>query len=100
MPAYVVVQIDEIIDPVAYQRYKELAPPSIATYGGRYLVRGGPCEVLEGSWCPPRLVVLEFPDAARARAWWDSTEYAAAKALRQSCARSEIVLIEGYAPAP
>ena len=100
MPAYVVVQIDGITDLVAYERYKAMAPPSIAAYGGRYLVRGGPCEVLEGSWCPPRLVVLEFPDQARARAWWHSTEYAAAKALRQACARSEIILIEGFAPAP
>lgn len=100
MPAYVVVQIEEITDPVAYERYKATTMPSIAAYGGRYLVRGGPCEVLEGSWQPPRLVVLEFPNADQARAWWNSPEYAAAKALRQAAARSEIVLIEGYAPAP
>jgi len=98
IPAYVVVQIEEITDPAAYARYKEMTGPSIAAYGGRYLVRGGPCEVLEGSWRPPRLVILEFPDAAGARAWWNSAEYGAAKALRQSCAQSEIVLIEGYAP--
>jgi uncharacterized protein (DUF1330 family) len=99
IPAYVVVQIQEITDPAAYERYKEMTAPSIAAYGGRYLVRGGPCEVLEGSWRPPRLVVLEFPSPERARAWWNSTEYAATKALRQSSAQSEIVLIEGYAPA-
>jgi uncharacterized protein (DUF1330 family) len=100
MPAYVVVQIGAIDDPVAYERYKQLAPPSIAAYGGRYQVRGGRCEVLEGTWQPARLVVLEFPSPAQARAWWSSPEYAPAKALRQSCAQTEMILIDGYAPAP
>jgi len=100
MPAYVVVQITAVDDPVVYERYKELAPPSIAAYGGRYLVRGGRSEALEGTWRPPRLVVLEFPSAAQARAWWSSPEYAAGKALRRACAQTEMILIEGYAPAP
>lgn len=94
MPAYVVVQV-AIDDPQGYERYKALAPPSIAAYGGRYVVRGGQCEPLEGSWRPPRLVILEFPDVERARAWWRSPEYAAAKALRQSCAQTEMLLVEG-----
>ena len=93
-PAYVVVQI-AIEDAVAYERYKALAPPSIAAYGGRYLIRGGASELLENSWQPPRFVVLEFPTAASARAWWSSPEYAPAKALRQRCARTEMLLIEG-----
>lgn len=95
MAAYVVVQIG-IEDPARYEEYKRLAPPSIAAYGGRYLARGGASEVLEGSWQPPRLVILEFPDAATARAWWGSAEYATAKAIRQSCARTEMLLIEGF----
>ena len=99
MPAYVVVQI-AVDDPVTYERYKELAPPSIAAYGGRYLVRGGPSEVLEGTWRPARLVVLEFPSMAQARAWWSSPEYAPAKALRQACAQTEMLLVEGNALAP
>ena len=94
MPAYVIVQID-IHDADTYARYRELAPPSIAAYGGRYPVRGGHTEVLEGSWKPERLVVLEFPDADAARAWWASPEYAEAKALRQSCADAEMLLAEG-----
>ncbi len=97
MSAYVVVQI-AIHDPVTYQRYKELAPPSIAAYGGRYMVRGGASEVLEGSWQPPRLVVLEFATVALARAWWESPEYAPAKALRQQSAQTEMLLIEGGGP--
>jgi uncharacterized protein (DUF1330 family) len=73
-----------------------IAPPSIAAYGGRYVVRGGACEILEGSWLPPRLVVLEFANAERARAWWASPEYAPAKALRQASARTEMLVIEGH----
>ena len=94
MPAYVAVQI-AIQDPAAYERYKALAPPSIAAYDGRYLVRGGATETLEGAWAPPRFVILEFPDMDRARAWWASPEYAEAKALRQSCADTEMLLVEG-----
>lgn len=93
-PAYVVVQI-AIDDPAQYERYKQLAPPSIIRYGGRYLVRGGALETLEGGWGPSRLVILEFPSMAAARAWWASPEYAPAKAIRNACARSEMLVVEG-----
>jgi uncharacterized protein (DUF1330 family) len=94
MPAYVVVQIT-VRDAATYERYKELAPPSIAAYGGRYIVRGGATEALEGSWRPTRFVVLEFPSLERARAWWSCPEYAAAKALRQASADTEMLLVDG-----
>jgi uncharacterized protein (DUF1330 family) len=94
MPAYVVVEI-EIADHETYARYRAVAPASIAAYGGRYLVRGGATETLEGTWSPPRFVVLEFPTAERARAWWASPEYAEAKAIRQDSARTEMILVEG-----
>ena len=94
MPAYIVVQI-EVTDPAVYDAYKLAAPATIALYGGRYIVRGGPVDVLEGVWKPKRLVVLEFPDKERARAWWESPEYGPAKAQRQLCARTEMILIGG-----
>jgi uncharacterized protein (DUF1330 family) len=94
MPAYVVVQI-AVHDAQTYERYKQLAPPSIAHYGGRYLVRGGATEALEGTWQPPRFVILEFPSVERARAWWASPEYAVAKALRQSSTHTMMLLAEG-----
>ena len=96
MPAYVIVQIN-IKDPATYERYKELAPPSIKTYGGRYIARGGRTETLEGDWAPARLVLLEFPDMNAARAWANSPEYAEAKALRQRAADAEMLLVEGLA---
>lgn len=61
MPAYIIVEID-VKDPAVYEDYKVLAPPSIEQYGGRYIVRGGKTETLEGNWVPKRIVVLEFPD--------------------------------------
>jgi len=94
MPAYVAVQID-IHDPAAYERYKELAPPSITAHGGRYIARGGRVETLEGDWHPGRFVLLEFPSMDHAKAWWGSREYAEAKALRQASASAEMIVVEG-----
>jgi uncharacterized protein (DUF1330 family) len=67
----------------------------VAAHGGRYLVRGGPVEVLEGKATPHRVVVLEFPTAERAREWWDAPDYRPAKAIRQACARTEMILVAG-----
>ena len=97
MSAYVVVEIG-VEDPVTFERYKTLAPPSVAAYGGRYLVRGGAWEALEGSWHPPRFVILEFPSVQRAKSWWSSPAYAPAKELLRSCARTEMLLVDGVPP--
>ena len=94
MSAYVVVEI-EVLDQDRYEEYKQLAPPAIAAYGGRYLVRGGEVETLEGAWSPKRFVIVEFPSVAQAKAWWDSSEYEEAKALRQACARTEMIVVAG-----
>lgn len=100
MPAYVVVEIT-VSDPQAYERYKALAEASVAAHGGRYIVRGGRSEQLEGGHRPARLVILEFPSMEQARAWWSSPEYAAARSVRlASCSATEMVLVEGYAPPP
>jgi uncharacterized protein (DUF1330 family) len=94
MSAYVVVQVD-VKDPVRYEDYKRLVPRSVAKYGGRFVVRGGKTETLEGTWSPKRFVMLEFPDAERAKAWWASADYAEAKALRQATAHTELIVVEG-----
>ena len=94
MSAYVVVEI-EVLDPERYETYKQLAPPSIAQYGGRYVARGGQLETLEGTWSPKRLVILEFPSVDQAKAWWNSAEYAQAKALRQAVARTQMIVVPG-----
>jgi uncharacterized protein (DUF1330 family) len=94
MAAYVVVNIT-IRDPARYEDYKRLAAPTVSAYGGRYVARGGAVDVREGEWTPSRLVILEFPDPERAQAWWASPEYAPAKAVRQSCADTQLVITEG-----
>ena len=94
MTAYVIVDI-EVTDPAGYEEYKRLAPAAVAACGGQYLARGGTVAILEGSWIPKRLVILEFESAARARQWLDSPEYSAARLLRHKTARTNMVVIEG-----
>lgn len=94
MPAYVVVEI-EVTEPTQYETYKQLAPASIRKYGGRYLVRGHPVETLEGKWSPKRFVILQFDSMQKAKAWWSSPEYREAKLLRQACARTEMICVQG-----
>jgi uncharacterized protein (DUF1330 family) len=94
MAAYVIVDI-EVLDPVRYEDYKKLAAPAVAACGGKYLVRGGATETLEGEWVPRRLVILEFESVEQARAWWASPEYSEAKGLRQQTATTNMILVEG-----
>ena len=94
MAAYIIVQV-KVNDPKRYENYKKMVPPTLEPYGGRFLVRGGKVENLEGSWNPARMVVIEFDSVERAKAWWGSSEYAEAKALRQATADTEMVVIQG-----
>lgn len=94
MSAYVIVNID-IKDPQRYEEYKRLAGPTVELYGGRYLARGGRAEALEGSVVPRRMVVLQFESPERAKQWWSSPEYREARGIRQSCAGTDMILVEG-----
>jgi uncharacterized protein (DUF1330 family) len=94
MAAYVIVQVD-VKDAAQFDEYRKQVPSTIQQYGGRYLVRGGKSETLEGGWNPPRVVVLEFPSVEQARKFYDSPEYAPQKALRLSCTNSKMILVEG-----
>ncbi len=94
MSAYIIVEVD-VKDPVRYEDYKKLTPDSISAYGGRFIVRGGKTELLEGKQEPKRIVILEFENTERAKTWWNSAEYSEAKKLRQATAESRMILIEG-----
>lgn len=96
MPAYLIVEV-EVTDPAKYGEYRKLVPASLAPYDGKFVVRGGACETLEGSWQPKRVVVIEFASVARAKQWWESAEYSAAKALRQQAATTQMIVVEGVA---
>ena len=89
------LSIADVTDPARYEEYRKLAPAAIAKYGGRYLVRGGATKVLEGTWQPKRVVVLEFPDVAAAQRFYDSPEYRAARDTRAGAATMNIVVVEG-----
>jgi uncharacterized protein (DUF1330 family) len=92
--AYVLVDM-RVTDPDRYARYREMSGPAVAAYGGRFLARGGATEVLEGDRVPNRVVVIEFPDMAAARTWYDSPEYREARAAREGVANGYFVLVEG-----
>jgi uncharacterized protein (DUF1330 family) len=94
MAVYAVVNV-QVTDPARYADYRDKAPATIAHYGGRYLVRGGAVEALEGEWDPERLVVLEFESMGRLREWYDSPEYAPLKRLRGEAAATQFVVVEG-----
>ena len=95
MAAYIIAEV-EVRDPETYATYRTQTPGVIARYGGRFIVRGGAAESLEGEGQPARLVVLEFPDLAAARRFYNSPEYQAIIGLRQQAATSRLILVEGY----
>jgi len=97
MSAYVVVEID-VKDAERYADYKTMVPASLEAYGGRFLVRGGTVESLEGTWEPSRFVILEFDSMERAKRWWDSDEYREARDLRQATADTRMIVVEGCSP--
>jgi|SRR3954467_12147922 uncharacterized protein (DUF1330 family) len=92
--AYVIAEI-EITNPEGYKEYTAMVPATVQQYGGRFLVRGGQSQVLEGDWPQRRRVLIEFASMDAARKWWDSPEYAKPKALRKANSNGRLLLIEG-----
>ena len=97
MPAYLISDI-LVKDPQAFQTYRTRAAVSIAKYGGRYLVRGGDIEPLEGVRSPQNIVVVEFPDLEAARTWYRSPEYAYALQVRDQALSRELIIVDGVRP--
>jgi len=96
MAAYIIVEVN-VQNSVEYEEYKKLTPASLLPFQGKFIVRGGQTETLEGDWNAKRIVVLEFPTKELAKQWWSSEEYAPAKALRQRTANTKMILVEGVA---
>ena len=95
MAAYVIADI-KVSDPEQYKQYQALSPGAIAAAGGKFVVRGGRHEVLEGKWSPNRLVMIEFPDYAGAKAFYDSVLYREARAKRAGATEFfNMVVVEG-----
>jgi len=96
MPAYVIADVREVRDLETLVEYRRRNADAVANHGGRFVIRGGESEVLEGDWPTQRIVLIEFPDVAAARAWWESEEYAPMKAMRREASDTNIVLVEGH----
>jgi uncharacterized protein (DUF1330 family) len=94
MAAYIIVDVT-ITDPETYEEYKKLTPASLSAYNGKFVVRGGVTETLEGDWKAGRLVLLEFPSVEQAKAWWASPEYAPAKAIRHRSSSTKMIVVQG-----
>ncbi|MBO6836484.1 MAG: DUF1330 domain-containing protein [Alphaproteobacteria bacterium] len=97
MKAYFIANIT-VTNPEAFKEYQVAVPPTIAAYGGRYLIRGGAAEQVEGDWMPNRIVVLEFPDKETAKKWYNSPEYQKVLSVRLANATGSAILVEGIDP--
>ena len=95
MAAYVISEISEVLDSVRLEQYRSLAQTSIKQYGGRYIIRGGAIEKIEGESAPQAIVIVEFPSIERAREWYRSREYAEALAIRPSALNRRLLFVEG-----
>lgn len=94
MPAYVIATVT-VNDPAKFKKYGHQAAITIEQYGGKYLVRGGNVELVEGDWNPKRIVVLEFPTMEQAKTWYNSAEYHDAKQMRFESADTNLLFVDG-----
>ncbi len=94
MSAYLIAEV-EVTDPGTYEEYRRQVAPTVERYGGRFLVRGGAVNGLEGEWTPKRLVVIEFPDMASLREWYQSDEYERLRRIRQRSSNATVLAVKG-----
>ncbi len=94
MPAYMIARV-KVHDPEGYEGYKAKASVAIEAHGGRYLVRGGALEVLEGEDSGARLVIVEFKDMDSAKAFYNSDAYQEAVKIRQPVSEGNFIVVEG-----
>ena len=94
MTAYIIAEVD-VTNPIGYEAYRPLAGASIAQYGGKFVVRGGKAELIEGSLDPARVVVIEFADSDAAKRWYHSPEYQEALKIRLANSTGRVLLVEG-----
>ena len=95
MAAYFIVDQYEVTDPETMKTYAAGVADTIRQHGGRLIVRGGAFEVREGDYQPGRIIVLEFPDMAALKGWYDGPAYAGLKAMRLRSSKSNAVMVEG-----
>ena len=94
MAGYVIVD-NEITDEALYAEFRARVAATVAAHGGKYLVRGGAAESVEGDWKPHRIVVVEFDGVEQAQAWLNSPEYAELREIRLKSANASVIVVEG-----
>lgn len=94
MAGYVIAQLT-VTDPEKFEVYRGQVSATIEQYGGKFLVRGGATETVEGDWNPQRMVILQFESVERAKEWYYSPEYSGPMQLRHQAANSNVVFVEG-----
>lgn len=94
MAGYVIANVN-VTDPDVFEEYRGMVPATIDAYGGKYLVRGGAADVVEGNWNPNRLVLIEFESVEKAKEWYQSIEYTTAKAVRLRASTGDLLFVEG-----
>ena len=94
MAGYAIIH-DEIQDQTLFAEFRRRVGATVEAHGGRYLVRGGAIEVMDGDWSPDRIVVIEFDSVEQARAWLTSPEYTEIKQIRMKAASASVIIVEG-----
>jgi len=92
---YIIVRVS-ILDSNLFKQYPPLSAEVMNKYGGKYIIRGGKTDILEGEWPVDRTTVVEFESFERAKKCYESVEYSKAKKIRQNSTKSDLILIEGY----
>lgn len=94
MAVYLIADV-QIRDPETYAAYSAQVPATLEPFGGRFLVRGGAAQVLEGEWQPHRTIVIEFQDMDALERWYRSDAYAAIKGIRERAADTSVIAVQG-----
>lgn len=94
MPKGYLIAHIRVHDKEAFEKFKEMAGPAIAEYGGRVLVRNPAADHREGD-LRGAAVVIEFDDIDGARRFYESDAYTAARAVRELASETDLMLVEG-----
>ncbi|MEZ0172576.1 DUF1330 domain-containing protein [Microvirga sp. TS319] len=94
MPAYAVARLYDVAMGPDIVAYLQKIDATLAPFKGRYMIHGGPVDSLEGAWSGD-LIMIEFPDRARARDWYASAAYRAILPLRTRHSKGDVILIDG-----
>ena len=97
MAAFIVGEV-EVHDQTIYDEYRKAIPAILEKFGGKFVVRGGKIKLLEGETLPKRMVILEFESMEKLETWYNSPEYAPLIEMRQRCATSRLISVEGFSP--